>query len=278
MLNRLDRFYRGFGAALFLTVIGVGGTLLALTVFPLIAGLTREHERRRLRFQWVLHHSFRLYCAAIHAMRIAEIAIVGAERLRGLEGGLIVANHPSLLDVVLIMAAVPRVQCVVKGALWRNPFFRLTVEGAGYIRNDLDSEALMAACVATLKAGNNLIVFPEGTRTLPGQPVRLRRGFANIATLAEADVQIVTITCDPPVLNKGGAWWRVPRQRSRFRMEVGERLDIQAFMSYRFRPLGARKLVSTLEDFYREKLGHGHAGTGLEGDDRLGVEAGRSVA
>jgi 1-acyl-sn-glycerol-3-phosphate acyltransferase len=257
MLDALDRVWRLFGTGLFLAIIGVGGSLLALTLFPLITLVTRNRERRRLRIQYLLYLNFKVYCGLIRWLRFADIEISGGERLQGLTGTLIVANHPSLLDVVMIMAAVPNVQCVVKAGLWWNPFFRLTVGGAGFIPNDLDGVAMVEACVATLKAGNNLIIFPEGTRSRLGQPIRFRRGFANIATLAEADLQLLIITCDPPILHKGNPWWRVPNTRSAFKLVVGERLDIRPFLGYRYRSVGVRKLVSSLEGYYTEKLGHG---------------------
>lgn len=272
------RIWRGFGIGLFLTLIGLGGSAMALTVFPLITVMSRPADRRQRHIQWVLHQTFRLYCAAIHWMRIANVEFIGAERLRGLRGTLIIANHPSLLDVVMIMAALPSVQCVVKAGLWRNPFFRLTVGGAGYIRNDLAPEDLMEACVDTLRSGKNLIIFPEGTRTIPGTLPHLRRGFANIATLAEADLQLVTITCDPPILHKGNPWWRVPERRSCFRMEIGERLEIHQFLQHRFRALSARKLVAFVENYYSEKLGNGQSGASTQEPHRIGFETGRSVA
>lgn len=253
----LDRIWRAFGIGLFLAVIGLGGSLMAVTLFPLVALVTPNPQRRQRRIQYLLHLSFKAYCGAIRALRVADVEFVGAERLHALHGTLIVANHPSLLDVVMIMAVVPRVQCVVKAALWRNPFFRLTIGGAGYIPNDLDGAALVQACVGTLNAGNNLIIFPEGTRTAAGPRRVFRRGFANIATLAEADVQLVTITCDPPILHKGNPWWRVPPTRSKFTLDVGERLDIRRFLRYRHRSVGARKLVAFLEGYYSERLAHG---------------------
>ena len=262
MRRRLELLWRSFGTGLFLAIIGVGGSLMAMTVFPLTALLTRDRERRRRRIQWVLHMSFRLYCRAIHLMKVADVRVEGAERLKDLRGAMIVANHPSLLDVVMIMAAVPNVQCVVKGALWKNPFFRLTVEGAGYIRNDLEPEDLVRSCIETLRAGNNLIVFPEGTRTVRGQPMKLHRGFANIALLAEADLQMIRISVEPPLLHKGNPWWRVPEKRTEFHMKVCDRLDIKQFMGYRFRSQSSRRLVGFIEEFYLENSNHGCTGTG----------------
>ena len=81
--DRLDRLWRGFGVGLFLAVIGLGGSALALTVFPLIALATRDPIRRQRRIQWVMHASFKLYCAAIHALKVADVEMVGAERLSG---------------------------------------------------------------------------------------------------------------------------------------------------------------------------------------------------
>jgi len=270
VLHKPERIWRALGTGLFLAVIGIGGSLLALTVFPAIALVTRDRARRQRRIQSVLHHSLRLYCRAIAAFKVADVEIEGLERLKSLRGVMLIANHPSLLDVVMIMAAIPNVQCIVKGGLWRNPFFRLTVEGAGYIRNDQDPETLLGTCIATLKAGNNLIVFPEGTRTVAGRPLALHRGFANIAILAEADLQLIRMECTPPILHKGNPWWKVPPTRSRFRMEVGDRLDIHNFLGYRYRSLSARKLVDFIEEYYTETLNHGCIGTGVETADRLG--------
>ncbi|MGE5517517.1 MAG: lysophospholipid acyltransferase family protein [Bacteroidota bacterium] len=270
--------WRGFGTGLFLALIGVGGSVLALTVFPLITLAVRDRKRRRDSIQYVLHHALRLYCFGIHLFRVADVRLKDVERLRNLRGVLIIANHPSLLDVVMIMAAVPNVQCVVKGGLWRNPFFRFTVEGAGYLRNDLPPDELMEACVATLKAGDNLILFPEGTRTVRGAPMRLHRGFANIALAAAADLQMITMTCEPPMLHKGNPWWRAPVTRTTFMMEVGERLDIKRFLGYRYRSVSARKLVDFVENYYSEKLVDEQSGRRTEATDRFGIETGGLVA
>lgn len=254
------QIWRGFGTALFLTLVGVGGTLMAVTLFPLITLLTRNPDIRRTRIQTLLHHTFRLYCAAIQALRLADISFSGTEKLQKLRGTLLIANHPSMLDVVMIMATLPHVQCVVKANLWRNPFFRLTVSGAGYIRNDLPPDDFVAACAHALQQGQNLIIFPEGTRTLPGTLPRLRRGFANIATIAEANVQLLTLRCDPPILYKGHPWWIVPKDRSSFHLSVGECLDIKQFMVYPFRALAARKLAEHVNDYYVEHLTYDYAG------------------
>lgn len=252
ILRLADRVWRGFGTALFLSIIGVGGTLLSLTVFPLIYILTADPSKRRLRVQSVLHYAFRTYLAAISGMRLAQFEYHGLELLAGLQGHIVIANHPSLLDVVMIMACVRNVQCVVKAGLWSHPFFRMTVRGAGFIRNDLPPEELLRACCDSLARGQNLIIFPEGTRTAPYANPKPQRGFANLALFAKADLQMITITCEPPILYKGNPWWRVPLERSKITLAVGERVAIASFLEYDFNSIGARKLTSFVEKYYRK--------------------------
>jgi len=131
------------------------------------------------------------------------------------------------------------------------------VRGAGYIRNDLDSAALLDACRAALDSGNHLIIFPEGTRSVPGEPIRFRRGFANIATTLGTEIQPVTISCSPATLTKGEKWWAIPNRRPRFRVEIGERLNTRLWLSCEQRPRAARKIVRHFEEYYAGRLGRG---------------------
>ncbi|MCD2476569.1 1-acyl-sn-glycerol-3-phosphate acyltransferase, partial [Staphylococcus aureus] len=77
---------------------------------------------------------------------------------------------------------------------------------ASYICND-SGVGVIDDCIASLRAGNNLIIFPEGTRTTPGRPVQLQRGAANIAIRGRCDMTPVHIRCSPPALSKELPWW-----------------------------------------------------------------------
>jgi 1-acyl-sn-glycerol-3-phosphate acyltransferase len=155
------------------------------------------------------------------------------------------------------MTLLPRAQCIVKKELWQSPYLGRLVRGAGYIRNDLEFDAMLSACRSALAEGNSLIIFPEGTRTIPREPMHLRRGFANLAILLKARIQPVTIYCDPPTLFKGNRWWTIPPRRPSFRVEVGDYLDAAGWIDCKYRSSAARKLVRQVEGYYRERLHHG---------------------
>jgi 1-acyl-sn-glycerol-3-phosphate acyltransferase len=234
-----------------------GGLVLALTVFPLIALLTREERRRIRAVQSVIHRTFRFYLGMIEMLGLIELSVSGEDTLRDGKGRLVIANHPTLLDVVILMALLPRVQCIVKSELWHNRYLGGVVRWAGYIRNDLEAEALIGACREAIAEGRSLIIFPEGTRSRPGQPLQFHRGFANIALLTQVETQLVVIDCQPVMLSKGDPWWKVPARKSRFRVTVGERLRPVDVAPDQHRSLAARQLVRQLQSYYTEQLAHG---------------------
>jgi 1-acyl-sn-glycerol-3-phosphate acyltransferase len=255
--ERLRYLWRLAATGLAFLAMGGGGLFLALAVIPIATLGTRDPQVRTRRARRIIRASFHLYVHTLRLTGVIRLEVIGEERLLSCRGNLIIANHPTLLDVVLIMSLVPDARCVVKHELWRNPFLALIVRAAGYIRNDQEPERFIEACRGALAAGSNLIIFPEGTRSVPGRPVHFQRGFAHIATLTGASLQLVTITCDPITLFKGQPWYVIPECPPTFRIEINERLETVRFLGAGPRPLGARRLVSQLESYYGRKLRHG---------------------
>jgi 1-acyl-sn-glycerol-3-phosphate acyltransferase len=75
------------------------------------------------------------------------------------------------------------------------------------------------------------VIFPEGTRTTPGQPLKLQRGAANIAVRGGLDVTPVRISCTPLTLGKGEKWYRVPPTRFHMVIVVQKDLPIAPFLN-----------------------------------------------
>jgi len=257
MLRRLDYIWRLLGTGLAFALFGIGGLLMTLTLFPLVAIFSFDEAKRSARTQGLIHGAFRLFVAMLINLRVIEFDSVGREQLQRCRGNIIVANHPSLLDVVLLMSLMPKAQCVVKHQLWENKFLGGVVRAAGYIRNDSDPNKMISQCVEVLRNGENIVLFPEGTRTIPGQPIKFQRGFANIATMAEADLQMVTITCSPTTLTKGEHWYQIPNQRAKFTITTDNQLDIKEYMRHEPRTVAVRKLTRDLEQYYTGKLSYG---------------------
>jgi len=232
-------------------LFGLGGLLLGLLVFPVMLILPGDPGIRRARTRATVQRSFRLFVAVMSGLHGLRYEFHGADRL-GRPGQLIIANHPTLIDVVFIVAFTPAPACVVKAALFANPFTRHVVRAAGYIRN-APTDEMIERSVAALRSGDALVMFPEGTRTRAGQPLAFHRGAASVAVQGAAVLTPVYIHVDQPLLDKTLPWYKVPPRVPRFSIRVGDDIDLGPFRSVP-PPRASRQLNDWLVCSFEQEL------------------------
>lgn len=257
MCERAGRWSRISSVGFAFVVFGLGGLAIGLIFFPLLHVLVRHPQSRAQVARDFIAWSFRCLVGFLRSSGVLDYKVIGAEKLDR-HGLLILANHPTFLDIVFLMAMVRRSECIVKSGLWRNPFLRWPVIAADYIRND-DGEKLVNDCVAAVRRGENLIIFPEGTRTSLDGAIKLQRGAAHVAVRARCPITPVLIRCRPVMLARGVRWWKLPANRSQFSIEVKDDIDIQHFVTQaRSDVLAARHLTDSLRELFT-KESHVHA-------------------
>jgi 1-acyl-sn-glycerol-3-phosphate acyltransferase len=230
---------------------GIGAVVVGVVLLPLVRIIPATRERRRARARTVLSSALRVFVGFMHRLGVLTYEFRGRERL-GRPGQLILANHPSLIDVVFLLAFVPGAGCVVKAGLWRNPLTRSAVTLAEFIRNDSTADMIVSAAAA-LQAGQSLIFFPEGTRSRPRQPLAFHRSGANIALRGAASVTPVYIRVAPTTLTKAEPWHRIPARRPHFTLVVGEDMELQACRAAPL-PLASRELNERLQAHFEAQL------------------------
>lgn len=242
-MHSINYAWRLIATAICFAAFGLGCVLL-LIVFPMLRLVIRNQAARSRQSKAVIHCAFQCFIGLMHGLGVLRFEIIGRERLNR-TGLLVLANHPSLIDTVFLIALVQHADCIVKAGLRSNLFTRGPINAAGYICNDYGDE-LIGDCIASLRSGNNLIIFPEGTRTPPSGQIHLKRGAAHIALRAQSNITPVVITCQPKTLGKHEKWWQIPPKLVRFRIEVQEDIQIEQFMS-------ARHLTSHLQTYFSER-------------------------
>ena len=166
------------------------------------------------------------------------------DALRDERGVIFVANHPTMLDALLLVARLPRSACIMKADLMRNIFLGAGARLAHYIRND-SARAMVRLAVDDLRAGGQLVLFPEGTRTVQPPVNDFRPGVTLIAKLANAPIQTVFIDTDSPYLGKGWPLWKVPPLPIVFKLRLGQR----------FAPAqDSNALLLQLEQYFRHNM------------------------
>lgn len=175
-----------------------------------------------------------------------ELRTEGLEKIRKLRGTIIAANHPGLLDAVLLLAHQPRAACVMRASLLRNPIFCGPALLGRYVRND-SGPAFVREAVEKLATGGNLLIFPEGTRTRHGAVNPFKHGFALIACHSGAPVQTIVIESSGYRLAKGVSMLHPAVLPLRITLRLGERFEVAPGES-------PRELGRRIEDWFRAKL------------------------
>ena len=205
-----------------LAVLGtasLGWNAVALLLYPLLPRQTGL-VLGRAAIAFVYRTFWRL--AALCGMLYIDADAL--DRLADEPGLIVVANHPSLLDALILVARLPKSACIMKAELIHNVFLGAGARLARYVRND-SPHAMVRLAVADLRAGGQLIVFPEGTRTTRRPINPFRPGFTVIAKMAGAPIQTVIIDTRSPYLGKGWPLWRLPPLPIEFSVRLGRRFE-----------------------------------------------------
>lgn len=195
--------------------------------------------------QFMIMAGFRYFVGLMKLTGIIKCDLTALDALRGTPSLIIAPNHPSLLDVVLVMSRLPGVVCTAKAKLLAGCLFGGIARFAGFIRNDAPTHFVREG-IRQLRAGRQLLIFPEGTRT-SGQSVDpFKSGFALIAKRAGAPVQTVFIDSNSRFLGKGWPLLRKPDFPLRYRIRLGPAVTVDG-------DVGA--FVAGLQAHYRRELG-----------------------
>jgi 1-acyl-sn-glycerol-3-phosphate acyltransferase len=246
---------RWFGGVLCYIAFGLGGLLCSLTILPILQLWPTKPNLRVARVQRFVSWMFRAFVAMLSFAGIISVNTKNIEFLQQAKGLVVIANHPTLVDVVVLISLMPNAGCIVKQGLWRNPFFRGVLASAGYIPNR-GADLLLHDCLQVLKNDTNLIIFPEGTRTLTGNIVNsFARGAANIALRTQTDILPVVLRTDVAGLTKQEPWYQIPRQTINMSVEIGISMSYLLYDAKQGNEAKmARQLTRDLQQFYIDTL------------------------
>ncbi|PKH23705.1 1-acyl-sn-glycerol-3-phosphate acyltransferase [Enterobacterales bacterium CwR94] len=226
---RVEQAWRLVMTGLCFVLFGLGGLLLSMLWFNILFILLRDPARRRRIARQSISASFRFFLRTTKVLGVLDYHVEGADILKREQGCLVVANHPTLIDYVILASVMPETDCLVKSALLKNPFVSGVIRAADYLINS-QSETLLSDCSQRLARGDTVLIFPEGTRTRPGEPMTLQRGAANIAVRCQCDLRVVTIHCTEHLLDKQSRWYDIPPRKPHFHLQVRERIHTRTFI------------------------------------------------
>lgn len=211
------RFLRSCLAAVFFFLYGAFSLLFA-GLIPILAFIPGS-------FNKLIIFSYKLFVAFADVTGLFIVKVHGD--LSSVRGKIVVMNHLSLIDVVILMAKIPDSTCIVKEAASKNFFYSRIVNQMFLVATEEPGETINKV-KKLLAKGTNLIIFPEGTRIPAAEKDHpLRRGAARIALEAHADILPIHQELDPPILGKGQPWYEVGGKIIRYDLFVRELIKVK---------------------------------------------------
>jgi 1-acyl-sn-glycerol-3-phosphate acyltransferase len=186
---------------------------------------------------------FRGYLGVMEILGAWELDLAELDALRDAGPLIIAPNHPGLLDAPLIISRLPNTVCVMKTALLGNFLLAPAARLARYVRND-SLLRLVARAGHELRGGGQLLLFPEGTRSV-GDPVGpFTDAVGAVSRRTGVPVQTVIVEA-PRFLGKGRALTALPELPVTFRVRLGRRFDP---------PADVRSFTGELERYFAREL------------------------
>jgi 1-acyl-sn-glycerol-3-phosphate acyltransferase len=137
-----------------------------------------------------------------------RLRVTGAEYLPPGGAAIIAAKHQSAFDTIVWLVLLDRPAYVLKRELLRVPAWGWIAAHCGHLPVDRGAGAaalrrMVREAMAALAGGAQVVIFPEGTRTAPGERVPYQPGVAALAAAAGPDVPVI-----PAATDSGRFWGR----------------------------------------------------------------------
>lgn len=170
------------------SVFYVVSLTISLAIFPLLSLVLAQDIKLQFIKRKIIRNLFRIF---LIFLRLAgfKIDIGDYKKYSNLKSTIVVANHPSLIDIIILMSAIPNVDCIVQKKLFSSFLYKGAIKNL-FISSGSNPYSIIEECEVSLSNGNNLLIFPEGTRTKSNGIIcnKLKRGAAQISLRTQRDI------------------------------------------------------------------------------------------
>lgn len=225
-------------------------TITSLACFPvavLIWAVTSPFDPRRRAL-----HLFTCFWASLYTWfnPAWPVRIEGRERIGKNRTYVLVANHQSLLDILVLFRLFAHFKWVSKEEIFRVPCIGWNMSLNRYIklrRGDKESiAAMMRHSGETLAAGSSIMIFPEGTRSVDGKLKTFKAGAFLLAKQHRVPLLPILIQGTSEALPKRGF---ILRGYHRIRVRILDEIPVDSFED-----LSVDELMSRTHDHFEQEL------------------------
>jgi len=229
-------------------IFGLGSVITALLILPPIRIVLHPRARFQQHGRRLISYFLRFFVFIMRCLGMASLEPGDREKYRRLSSKIVVANHPSLIDPLLFLSLMPNADTVV--IPYRNNIILGGVVRQLYILGSRNVDDVLQSCTESLKRGNCLMIFPEGTRTPRSGNVILKKGAARIALASGCNIVPVHIGgTDKFGLGKKDPWAAYnPQQRYIYSLSMGAEISPEKY-KHLPAPEAAKRMTEEIASF-----------------------------
>lgn len=187
---------------------------------------------------------FRNYLRALHWICDIHADFSALTPLRDEPRLILIANHPSLLDAVILLGAFPNACCVLKASLLDNPLYGVGARMASYVSNR-EAKKMIEDASGELAQGTHFVLFPEGGRSREFPVSTFSSACVLLARHSGVPIQAVILESSTPYLGKYWGLLNPPVLPLTIRARLGQRFDP---------PTQTAGMPAELEAYFRHEL------------------------
>ena len=186
--------------------------LCTLVVMPIFVAGTAlfcsDRESRTYALHCLLNKLSRLALNLMPGVRNSVVNTVAEDLVHP---ALIICNHQSHLDLMLMLSLTPKLVVLTNDWVWKTPLYGYFIRMAEFYPVSIGYEQLLPRLRDLVSRGYSIVVYPEGTRSVTGRIGRYHKGAFELAEALELDLVPMTLFGADTVLPKGGKYMRSGR-------------------------------------------------------------------
>ena len=240
----MNKFLRLVLVLLSFLIFGIGSTIISLVIFPLISLINPKKDI----YIDVIHKSWKFFVKVLKFLKIIKLN-TNICNPNIVSGKIIVASHPSLIDIIILIGLFPKSTCIAKNDVVKNPFIKNIVKNA-YIINSLDIENLNRISSQYLKNGFNIIIFPTGTRTRKTEEIKIHKGAADISISTGCEILPVKIETSFDFLCKNMPIYHVGSTTVQYYIKTQPIIDPNQYSNLK-KTIARKRICDKIKDFIK---------------------------
>ena len=227
------KYIRSIFAVFCFFIFGIGAVILNFLLFPFI-------KNNKELCSDIIHNTWRFFVNLMMFLKLFRLDV------KKLKNKVIVSTHPSFIDIVILIALIPRSTCFVKKELAYNPILKNLVTSI-FITNEVELDELKAESKKMLDRGFNVIIFPSGIRHRRDEFPKIRKGASLVALNAGKNVVPIRMFSDRDFLFINQPFYAVSDRCVNFEIEQMREINIADFIG-ESEIITKQRLTNKIED------------------------------